>query len=59
MSNNLDKYKEKYLLNVNNLCKQANENLLQCNGIRSTKSTGKEHVRDAQRSRVFTRRCKI
>lgn len=48
-----------YLLNVNNLCKQAKENLLQCNGMSSTMSTGREHVRDAQRSRVVTRRCKI
>lgn len=48
-----------YLLKVNNFCKQVKENLLQWEGISSTVSTGNEHVRDAQRSKVDTSRCKI
>ena len=49
----------RYLLRENNFCKQVKENLLQCKGISSTVSTGKELVRDAQRSKVATSLCKI
>lgn len=48
-----------YLLKENSFCKQVNENLLQWEGISSTVSMRKEHVRDAQWSKVKTSRCRI
>lgn len=50
---------DKYLVRRNNFCKQAKENLKQWGGRSSTVSTGKEHVREAQRSRVETNLCRI